>query len=272
MSQAATKSLTDVQVGALDALREDGIAIVRFGDLFEDSLWRDANDDIAPFIARSEEVARDMGDRPSGKGEVIFRRFFDKGADSVPEFSLDSPWLRIAASDQLLGIVNAYRDATTRLYYLDNWFTPPYPEAEKRVASQRWHRDPEDEHVVKLFVYLSDVDEDAGPFEYIRSSTAGGLYGELWRWGKGDDWYPPADELEAAVADEDRLVLNGPAGTIVLCDTGGFHRGGFARARPRILSVATYLRPELKGKYAKARFTVADDGRELSPQVRAALP
>jgi hypothetical protein len=272
MSQAATEGLTNVQRGALEALREDGIAVVAFDDLFDETLWRDAQDDIAPFIRESEEASRDMGDQPHGKGEVIFRRFFDKGGDYLPEFSLDSPWVRIAASDELLGIVNAYRDTSTRLFYLDNWFTPPYPGAEKRVASQRWHRDPEDEHVVKLFVYLSDVDEDAGPFEYVRSSTTGGRYGELWRWGQGDDWYPPADELEAAVADEDRMVMNGPAGTIVLCDTGGFHRGGFAKVRPRILSVATYLRPELKGKYTKARFTVAADGRELSTQVRAALP
>ena len=33
--------------------------------------------------------------------------------------------------------------------------------------SQLWHRDPaNDEHLLKVFVYLTDVDEGAGPFMY----------------------------------------------------------------------------------------------------------
>jgi hypothetical protein len=274
MTQAATESLSAVQERALGALRRDGIAVLRFGELFDEVLWAEAQRDIAPFVAASEEAAKAMGDRPSGKEEVIFRRFFDKASTEEPELSIDSPWLRIAASDQLLGIVNAYRETTTRLFYVDNWYTPAYPGAQERVASQRWHRDPEHEHVVKLFVYLSDVDEGAGPFEYVRSSTGGGRYGQLWRWGgSSDDWYPPTEELEAAVAEEDRLVLSGSAGTVVLCDTGGFHRGGFARARPRVLAVATYLQPGLKGKFGRSRFAVDFGGREheLSRPVRAAL-
>ena len=272
MSQAATEHLTDVQRVALDALREDGIAVIDFQELFGSALWDEATADIAPFIAESRDAMDALGDRPAGKEEVIFRRFFDKAADGVPTFSLDSPWVRITASDELLGIVNAYRDTQTKIFYVDNWFTPPYPGATKRVASQNWHRDPEHEHVVKLFIYFSDVDEEAGPFEYVRSSATGGRYGDLWRHGVSDAWYPPTEELEAAVAPDDRMTMVGPAGSVVLCDTGGFHRGGFAKSKPRILSVATYLQPELKGKYADARFAVEQDGRELSPAVRAALP
>jgi hypothetical protein len=273
MTEAATENLSGVQRHALDSLREDGIALIRFDELFDDDLWQEALADIAPFVQESQQAAASLGDRPLGKEEVIFRRFFDKAANSQPVLSVGSPWMRIAASDELLGIVNAYRGKPMRLFYVDNWFTPAYPNAEERVASQQWHRDPEHEHVVKLFVYLSDVDDGAGPFEYVRSSTTGGRYGDLWRWGGGDD-YPPAGELEAAVTGEDHLVMRGPAGSVVLCDTGGFHRGGFASTKPRILSAATYLQPGLKGKYAKARFKVDYDGREvaLSPQVRAALP
>jgi len=260
----------------VDALRSDGIAIVRFVDLFGEELWQDACADIEPFIEETQEATRGAADRPAGKEEVIVRRFFDKAAkngdakDSKPRFSIDSPWLRIAASEFLLDVVNSYRERLTRLFYLDNWFTVPYPGADQRVASQRWHRDPEDEHIVKVFVYFSDVDEAAGPFEYVRGSTEGGRYGDLWAWGDGHR-YPPPDELESAVAPEDRVTVTGPAGTIILCDTGGFHRGGFARENPRILAIQTYLRQDRKE--GKRRFTVDFAGREetLSPQVRAAL-
>jgi hypothetical protein len=262
--------LNDVQRAAVDALRADGIAIVPFVDLLGEELWRDARRDIEPFIRETEESTRDAGERPAGKEEVIVRRFFDKAGEERPSFSVDSPWLRIAASESLLDIVNSYRQRLTRLFYVDNWFTVPYPGADGRVASQRWHRDPEDEHIVKVFVYFSDVDQEAGPFEYVRGSTAGGRYGHLWAWSEGHR-YPPADELEDAVAADDRLTVTGPSGTIIVCDTGGFHRGGFARAKPRILSISTYLRPDRKK--GKRRFTVDFAGREatLGPQVRAAL-
>ena len=270
---AATDTLSPAQQGALDQLRTDGIAVVRFTDLFDQELWDEAVADMATFVESSGERAALLGDKPSGKEEVIFRRFWAKGSGSEPELSIDSPWLRIVASDELLGIVNAYRDTKTRIFYVDNWFTPNYPAQEKRVASQRWHRDPEHEHVVKLFIYFSDVGDGAGPFEYVRSSATGGRYGDLWRHGTSDEWYPPEAELETAVAPEDRLVMKGPKGTLVLCDTGGFHRGGFAKTNPRILAVATYLQPELKGKYDQARFRVDYAGRqsELSEAQRASL-
>jgi hypothetical protein len=271
---ATTDTATGARAVALEALREDGIAVVRFTDLFDQSLWDEAVADMEPFISESREKAGSLGDKPAGKEEVIFRRFWDKASGTAPELSIDSPWLRITASDDLLGIVNEYRSTQTHLFYVDNWFTPNYPGATKRVASQRWHRDPEHEHVVKLFVYFSDVDDGSGPFEYVRSSSTGGRYGDLWKHGTSDEWYPPEDELEAAVAPEDRLTMKGPKGTLVLCDTGGFHRGGFAKDSPRILTVATYLEPDLKGKYGDARFRVDYAGKQdsLSPAQRAALP
>ena len=47
-----------------------------------------------------------------------------------------------------------------------------------RVSSQRWHRDYNDERLVKVFIYLTDVDEDTGPLEYVPGSTLGGEYAQ----------------------------------------------------------------------------------------------
>jgi hypothetical protein len=176
----------------------------------------------------------------------------------------------LAASPLLLDIVNAYGGESRRLFYLDNWFTVPYPGAGERVASQRWHRDPEHEHVAKVFVYFSEVDEGAGPFEYVRSSSPGGRHGGLWSWEEGRR-HPPDEEFDTTVPPEDRLTMTEPAGTMIICDTGGFHRGGFARTKPRILSVSSYIPPERKK--GTRRFDVDYGGEEggLPPQVRFAL-
>lgn len=251
----------------------DGIAVLRFQELFGEDLWRDAVSDIDPFIRETEEATRELGDQPAGKEDLIVRRFYDKKGESDrgrARFSVRGPWLRYAASELLLDIVNSYGEGWRRLFYLDNWYTVAYPGADKRVASQRWHRDPEDEHIVKAFVYFSDVDEEAGPFEYVRSSAAGGRYGDLWPWGEGNR-YPSPEVFDDAIAPEDRLTLTGPVGTMIICDTGGFHRGGFARTKPRVLSVSTYLPPDRKP--GKRRFDVDFEGCEgtLPSQVRFAV-
>ena len=267
--------LDDVQRAAVEALRADGIAVLDVRSLLGEELWNEAVSDVEPFIRETEEATRDAGDRPGSKDELIVRRFFTRAGVKVdgqkpekPRFSIGAPWLRIAAAERLVDVVNSYRGELTRLYEVDNWYTVPYPRSSERIASQQWHRDPEDAHVVKVFVYFTDVDEGAGPFEYVRGSAAGGRYDHLWPWADGHR-YVAAEELEPAVSAEDRLTVTGPAGTMIVCDTGGFHRGGFARTRARVLSTSTYLLDGLR----KRRFKVDYTGQQgsLAPQVKFAL-
>lgn len=266
--------MNTAQQRALGALREDGIAILPFADLFTEELWDDLRADMQGFVRESEAVAAEAGPAPKKKNDIILRRFrqVTKSGGEKPTFALDDPTLRIGCSDTLLDVVNAYRDARTKLYYADNWFTVPYPEADGRVASQVWHRDPEEEHVVKVFLYVDEVDEGRGPFEYVRSSAPGGRYGHLWPWKEGEGIRPPDDGIESEVAPEDRLLCTGPAGTMILCDTSGFHRGGFARTAPRISAVWTFVSPESEPGQ-EHRFEVDFGGRagELSEQARFAI-
>jgi ectoine hydroxylase-related dioxygenase (phytanoyl-CoA dioxygenase family) len=262
-------ALNAAQQRIVDSLREEGIAVARYEDLLGEPTFQELEADIAPFVYETEERARNADSAPQTKDEFIVRRFLSKEADAPkPRFSLDDVWLRVGASERVLDVVDSYRGRWTKLYYVDNWFTVPYPGADQRIASQRWHRDPEEEHVVKVFLYLSDVDEEAGPFEYIQGSTTGGRYGDFFPWSEGDR-HPPENELDRAVAPGDRLTLTGPAGTMLFCDTGGFHRGGFARAKPRILAAWSYV--SSAGKVH--RYEVDFEGREaeLPARVRAAL-
>jgi hypothetical protein len=260
--------LTGRQQQIVDALGQEGIATVECRELFGDELWAEAQADVAPFVEQQTAQLESLGDRPEHKDEFIVRRYM-RQKPRIP-FTLDSPWLRIGISDTSLGIVNAYRGLQTRLFYLDNWFTRPYAGSDERIASQRWHRDPEEEHVVKVFLYLSDVTEDAGPFEYLKRSQPGNRYGHLWPWGEGNT-KPTDEEMAAAAPVEDQAAMTGPAGTMIFCDTSGFHRGGFAKTAPRVLSIWSYVSPaaEKKGH----RFEVDLEGREaeLSADARAAL-
>jgi hypothetical protein len=270
-SSSDTTAAATTAEQVLDTFQSDGIAVASFVDLFGEELWQDAVADITPFVASTDERAAELGSTEGGKGkdEVIVRRFYGKGQDAHT-YRLSDPWLRIAASETVLGVANGYAGEQARLTYVDNWYTVPHPEATERVASQRWHRDPEDDHIVKMFVYFSDVDEEAGPFEYIRSSAAGGKYGDVFAWRDGHR-YPSGEEIEATVDPDDRLTMTGPAGTVIFCDTAGFHRGGFARTKPRILMISTFLRES--ARKGKRRFEVDFEGREstLTDAARHAL-
>jgi len=228
--------LDDVQQRVLETMRRDGIALVPFQDLFGDEqLWETLRADIAGFARHTEDNLAELQAKQKKKSYLI-RRFLKSGTP----FGLDDRWLGFGLSNRMLDIVNSYRGELTWMIDVDNWYTIPDPNAEDRIASQRWHRDPWDNHIVKVFIYFSDVDEEAGPFEYVRGSAEGGKYGSLWPWEE-EEVYPDQTEFAAAVDESDRTTLTGPPGTIVICDTSGFHRGGFAHSRPRILSYLTYL-------------------------------
>jgi hypothetical protein len=266
-------SLDETQQRIVDSLRREGFAVAQFRELFDDATWSELADDIVPFVRQTEEAVRNAGDRPAKKADFIVRRFLRKGEGApTPVFSFDDPWLRVGASERMLDVINSYRGQLTKLHYIDNWYTVPFSAADERIASQRWHRDPEEEHIVKVFLYFSEVDEDAGPFEYVRGSFSGGPYGDFWPWRKGkDERHPPEDELYRVIPPEDRLTLTGKPGTMIFCDTGGFHRGGFARTKPRILATWSYISPAV-GK--RPKYEVRFEGREsdLPAQVSATLP
>jgi hypothetical protein len=265
--------LDKTQQHILDAMRRDGIAVVSLGQLFQDDrLWTELAQDIGTFAGEIERRASELLQRGDDKAYIARRFVVRKGEDAKPKkwkFPVTDRWLQLGLSGRVLDIVNAYRGRPTYLIDLDNWYTIPDPEARERIESQQWHRDPWDNNIVKVFVYFSDVDVDAGPFEYVRGSPAGGRYGDLWPWVvKGI--YPPQDDFDAAVAPEDRIVVTGPAGTMIFCDTSGFHCGGSARTKPRILSYHTYVCPPIE-KSPRFKVDWSPEGNGLSGQARFAI-
>jgi hypothetical protein len=238
--------LSDSQQGALEALRDDGIVALPFERLIDDEgLWQALASDMQQWVERAKSRVRIDLDAPKAKEDFLIRRYRPgkgDGATTVEEARLatSSPWLRFALDSGVLDVVNTYRGQATKLVDHDQWYTVPFAGDHDRVSSQQWHRDPEDRHVVKVFVYFSDVDLGGGPFQYVRGSAEGGRYGDLWPWGEAE-WYPPQEEFEAKIPAAEHLTVTGPRGTVIICDTSGFHRGGFAETVPRLLSYHTFV-------------------------------
>ncbi len=135
------------------------------------------------------------------------------------------------AVDAYCGLVTSRQQAGCILH-------PSVPQ-ENRRGNARWHVDFEDLHVVKAFLFLSDVDEDAGPTEFVPGTHPQGAHAlalaEQLRCG-----IPLSDEAPLGIRPE-RLV--GRAGTVALFDARALHRGGFGRGKWRAMAFCSYTAP-----------------------------
>ena len=117
------------------------------------------------------------------------------------------------------------------------WLNFPSPDQAKQ--SQLWHRDPEDLKLMKIFIYLDEVDANRGPFTYIPKSHPFGSRSAV-NPQHADPKRITDDEMRAAIPAQDWVACTGPAGTTILADTVGFHRGGKPTIGNRILITFTY--------------------------------
>jgi len=151
--------------------------------------------------------------------------------------SSDSDLIRLALDPKLLDIVSSYLGMWPRLHAIYVWLN--FPTLDEAKESQLWHRDSEDMRMVKAFIYLVDVDETTGPFSYIPRTQP---FGELSsRVPVAADMARITDvEMESVLPRRHWLACTGPAGTMILADPIGYHRGGKPTKGDRILVSFSY--------------------------------
>lgn len=168
-----------------------------------------------------------------------------------------NPFLQFSLSTPILNVVNAYLGMCAKFREFFLQATVPRPGARTVIASQRWHADPDDRKLVKVFLYLNDVDETAGPFTYIRYTHSGGKWRKLFPYApKRLTRHPDPAFIQANIPKEDFVTATGRAGTLIFCDTSGIHRGGYATSRERIMYTSVYTTP---ASYLPTRFSYPPD-------------
>jgi hypothetical protein len=267
-------NLDEVQQEILQRLNKDGYAVVPFAELVPDTaVWSELEAEAARFAAETEAG---LAAENEGSGSELRRRegkeFLVRKYAYGVELGLDDPWLTLGYNRRLLDVANSYVGMWSKLEYVDLWYTPPAAGGdEQRKSSQRWHRDFNDRHLLKAFLYLVDVDEETGPFEYVPGSAPGGDLESLWPWRPLSDNYPPEDELAQKTA-ERAVSFTAPKGTIIFCNTAGFHRGGFAKSKPRVLATLTYSSPASLASLTQQNYSVTGaQTNGLDPEQRHAL-
>jgi hypothetical protein len=126
-----------------------------------------------------------------------------------------------------------------------------------------WHSDSEDLITVKVYTFLTDVDAFSGALEYIAESHPKGRFAvpvaELWKHSFVKDPTPehtfqvPDDLLFMHVRPDLLRRLEGPAGTVVVFDARGLHRGGHVVGGIRQVAVSSHTAPnDAHGRRAPA--------------------
>jgi diketogulonate reductase-like aldo/keto reductase len=128
---------------------------------------------------------------------------------------------------------------------------------------QLWHSDSEDLITVKVYTFLTDVDAFSGGLEYIAESHPKGRFAvpvaELWKHSFVKDptsehtFQVPDDLLFMHVRPDLLRRLEGPAGTVVVFDARGLHRGGHVLGGIRQVAVSSHTAPnDAHGRRAPA--------------------
>ncbi len=269
LHEADRPVLDDVQKRVLADVEESGFSVVSFQDLFADAAhWSELEAMRDRFVAETEADLAKGGEHVrvrAGKEFVV--RLHSYGV----EIGLDDPWFRAVASRRLLDLANTYLEMWSKLEYVDVWYSVPQPAGTQRISSQRWHRDYDDKHLLKVFLYLVDVDENMGPFQYVPGSHPGGPYADAWPWQPLGQNYPTEEELEARIPASSIKAFTAPKGTLIFCNTAGFHRGGFSTTDPRVLATATYASPASLASLTVRSYSLATGADSLDAPTRFAL-
>ncbi|MBC1237650.1 phytanoyl-CoA dioxygenase [Nostoc sp. 2RC] len=121
-----------------------------------------------------------------------------------------------------------------------------------------WHSDAEDRRIIKIFIYLNDVEEKTGPFEYIPRSLT-----PIFSWKYIQLYYKLFKSNYMGIDDEDvKPVIpksawkscTGAAGTVIIVDTKNALHHGTVRTEERSTLFFCYTanppeRPELCTQY-----------------------
>ena len=109
------------------------------------------------------------------------------------------------------------------------WSYPGRPAAK---GTQRYHRDLDSFAGFKLFIYLTDVDTDAGPHVFMKGSHLSALLPT----GRAC-----SDEaVHANFGADNEIAITGTAGSRFIADTFGFHKGLLPGQGRRLLLTAQY--------------------------------
>ena len=196
---------------------------------------------VAPLIEESRAAREEAAALALGKKASIDNRALEFPVLGEA-FAADGPVIRFGTDPLVLAPVVEYLGMVPILF---NLFVTRAHQQELVVNSaHRFHIDPEDVRSFKVFVHLTDVDEDCGPFHALPAGLTSKVLDDVGYTGVT---YLDDDRVAELAGWENVVQATGPAGTVAFADTTRcLHFGGRPRkeGKPvREMVVYQYLLP-----------------------------
>ena len=148
--------------------------------------------------------------------------------------------LKIANDPSVLKIAEEFLGSAPTISNVNAWWS--FGDKKRAEEAQNFHRDVDDYKFCKLFVYLTDVNEDSGPHVYVKGSSKFPGLKKIRRYSD--------DEIIEAFGKENIIELIRPKGSCFIVDTYGFHKGLLPKTGKRLLLQFQYsLNPILIETY-----------------------
>jgi hypothetical protein len=224
---------------AVSELNADGATV---GPSLPDALvrkLRDAADRLPCFAGRDPQKGFFLHDLKRAQQQVdqpiLLAQYLTAGNEPEIKCLSEDPFL--------LSLAAKYLGVPPKLLGINMWWTFPVdasPE-EKSKHAHVFHYDLDDIKFVKFFFYLTDVDSDAGPHVYVKTSNRDIRYkNSLIKSKRFTD-----EEIAGAYGDKNIIEVVGAAGTCLIEDTITIHKGVTPISKPRLLlqfeySINTY--------------------------------
>ena len=217
--QASLPVLDATERLIVDRLEREGICITSLSEL--------AIPDSQQLLAAAEPISKELAQlshTPSHAGKHTLMAT----ADQLLQHPEIIQW---GLSARLLKIVESYLGLPVGYGALSYY----YSVADGRDAGPRiWHRDKEDWRMIKVAVYLNDVDESGGPYQSVTAATNEWLVTTLPKY-KGlthtemqQLLNQRSDDRSSDNRSSDNWLISctGKAGTVIFTDTSRcYHRG-----------------------------------------------
>lgn len=241
--------LKGTEKAIVDELNSTGIAITSLDRLLSgESEFRLLASAVDRLVEHKRQEIDYLKSHANDETAIGIKTFNLECLGSELTFDADSAFARFALNDSLLNIANAYFRMHAKLRYYNVWYTAA--SSGKARESQLWHFDREDFYILKVFLYLDDVDEGAGPLTYAPGTHKKGKYYDLNPefFVEGGVRRTTDDQMKAVYSEDKWVRAVGKKGTIVFADTRGFHKGGEARTKDRLMFTSMYTSPASESK------------------------
>ncbi len=208
--QKNVKGIDGVPEGALESIRSKGYFV--WENYYSTEECASLRNEIDRLI--EENSATIWRDDEDADNRVYFA---ERLSDSIKKFNTDSRFQNL--SDRYL---------KTRTEPLSTLAGRIRSKGDNKGSGGGWHRDTNMIHQFKSIVYLTDVDEQNGPFEYLEGTQKKSTLFEVGKYGVKLDQNRLSDqEVDAIIEDGKypKVQFKAKAGTCLLVDTSGIHRG-----------------------------------------------